>query len=835
MNRTALLLLVFCFSLMNNICYGQVERIELNKNWTFQKHGYTNWTEAIVPGSVQSNLLRLGEIDDPHFADYEKKLAWIEEEQWIFKTNFKVEKQNKKQKFELVFNGLDTYAEVYLNGELILSADNMFRKWTIEVTEQLKEDNELKIVFTSPKEYHKGNPYFKNNSLPNDGVPERPLSRKAAYQFCWDWGPKITTIGIWRPIELVSYKSNKIEQVIIETKNLFEKKADLIAHLQMNETPTKNQYFKIYVDNEFVRRSDFHHKEVSIDFHKVQPKLWWPNGWGEANLTNIKIELYQGKKLLDTWTKNIGLRTAALINEKDSIGTSFYFKINDEPIFCKGANWIPQSHFIEQHSKADYLKLLTDAVNANMNMLRVWGGGIYEQDVFYALCDSLGIMVWQDFMFANTMIPTELNESITQEVDDNISRLANNNCIVHWCGNNEIEVAWNNWGWQKQYNISPIDSTDLSNNYDYIFRRLIPEKLEKLLPNATYSHTSPLSNWGTAANFNHSSMHYWGVFHGEDPFSEYANNVGRFNSEYGFQSFPSWKSLQSILPEEELTLDSELLAHRQKSYKGNRLIFQHLERHYPKPKDLKEISYLSQLTQAKGIKYAIQNHRINQPHCMGSLYWQLNDVWPAISWSSIDYDGEWRALHYTVKDAFDNPAIFIDTTKQKIEIALVNDGLLNYEGLLTFTLIDFEGNTLFSDNDMIYLQKQRVFRFERTSELMKVLDTVDKAKTVMKVNFQGAFGRKEQLHYFVPPKELNLNDVKPKVTVKEKFGVLELTFSSSDLIKNVAIESSVLGNFNSNYFDLLANKKNIVTFTPFEKLNLDDVLFSFQYLNQYKN
>jgi len=810
---------------------AQKSIIEINEGWQFQQVGESTWEEAIVPSSVQSNLLRLNKIEHPHFANNEEKIAWIETEQWQFKTNFDIDKIDKKKTYELVFNGLDTYAKVYLNHEPILSADNMFRNWKIDVSEKIKLNNELKIVFISPKNYHKNNPYFINENLPHDGVPERPLCRKAVYQFGWDWGPKIVTMGIWKPIELVTYQNNAIENVIIQTKSLTEKKADLVAQLKMAEKPTKNQYCKIYVDGEFIRRSGFYNKEVSVDFHKINPKLWMPNGWGQAHVSEIKLELYQGKKLIDTYTTKYGFRKVELVNKKDSIGTSFYFKINDEPIFCKGANWIPQSHFLEQHNKADYKKLLQDAVDANMNMLRVWGGGIYEQDVFYDLCDSLGIMVWQDFMFANSMYPKQLNKSIAEEVEENIIRLANHPSIVHWCGNNEIEVAWNNWGWQKQYKITTADSTALRNNYDYIFKRLIPEKLNKHLLDATYSHTSPLSNWGTAENFNHSSMHYWGVFHGEDPFSEYANNVGRFVSEYGFQSFPNWKNLQSVLPKEELTLESDLLKHRQKSYKGNRLIFKHMAERYPEPKNLEELSYYSQLTQADGIEYAIQNHRINQPHCMGSLYWQLNDVWPAISWSSIDYNGEWRALHYTVQKAFDNPALFVDTTDQKLNIVLVNDGMLNYEGLLTFSLIDFDGNVLFSDNDMIYLQKQSVVNFERIAELMKALNTADKAKTLMQVNFQGSFGKREQLHYFVPPKDLKLESVEPIVSFSVKEDFVEISISSNHLIKNLAFESSVDGHFSDNYFDVLTSKEMSITFTPFDNVDLEEIEFDFLYLN----
>jgi len=424
------------------------------------------------------------------------------------------------------------------------------------------------------------------------------------------------------------------------------------------------------------------------------PILWWPNGWNnngrKSHLYNIRLDIIKNGNLLDSYTKKIGIRSIELINEPDSIGTSFYFKINGKPIFAKGANYIPQRHFTNSLSKKDYRELLTVAANSNMNMIRVWGGGIYEEDYFYDLCDSLGLMVWQDFMFANTIYPVDekFAENMFAEVTDNIIRLRNHPSIVHWCGNNEINVAWHNWGWQKTYKLKKKHQKMLYSNYEYLFKNKIPSIVDSLLPGAPYSHTSPISNWGTDENYNHSTMHYWGVFHGEDPFELYHKYVGRFNSEYGFQSFPNINIIHKYFNPQSFDLEDPLLAHRQKSYKGNRLIYQHMEQYYPMPDNLNDLSYLSQIVQAKGISMALQGHRLKRPHSMGTLYWQLNDCWPAVSWSSIDFNGQWRALHYAVKESYEDPNIYFDTLDNKLDLVLVNDQLDS---------IDFDIDCRFSD------------------------------------------------------------------------------------------------------------------------------------------
>lgn len=819
MNRCSVLLMLVCV-LFCNLSNAQTQKQTLSEGWEFSQEGIDKWYPAIIPGSVQWNLIELDRIPHPFIAANEDSIKWIEDNNWIFRTKFHFNKTRKKSKRVMVFNGLDTYAEVYLNEQLILEADNMFRKWEVDVSDLLENENELRIIFQSPKSYHDENEISEIKTLPHDGVPERPLTRKAAYQFGWDWGPRVVTMGIWRPIEIVSYKKDYIDYYVsVDTKNITNSKVDFEVRIIQNDHSSEGKKMaKVFLNNALIKEKEVTLIETVISLQTENYNLWQPNNWGKAHLHDLRIEIYRGKKLIDLWENKIGFRTVELVNEEDSIGTSFYFKINGEPIFCKGANYIPMSPFPGSHTDDEYRQLLISAAQANINMLRVWGGGVYEKDIFYDLCDSLGIMVWQDFMFANTMFDISLTSQMESEVKDNVIRLATHPCIVHWCGNNEIAVAWENWGWQKQYEISELDSIMLNFQYKAMFKMILPSILNRIIPSATYSHTSPLSNWGRPENFNHSSMHYWGVFHGEDPFTGYGKNIGRFTSEYGFQTFPSWNSLQYILPKEQRNLDSELLAHRQKSYKGNRLIFQHLERHYPKTKDLKEFSYLSQLTQAKGMSYAIQNHRINKPHSMGSLYWQLNDVWPAISWSSIEYNGERRALYYTVKEGFNDPAIFIDTLDNKLDAVVVNDRSTTRHGTLVYMLMDATGKPYEARTDQLSLKANSLSR-KSLDKVSPLLDELDLSETFLLVKYGHSTNTEVKIHSFLPPKDLKLRE--PKITVKVNIteGKAFIGLTSDVLALKVQLQSPINGTFNKNYIDLLPNEEKWIEFTSNNSLN----------------
>ena len=443
-----------------------------------------------------------------------------------------------------------------------------------------------------------------------------------------------------------------------------------------------------------------------------------------------------------------------------------------------------------------------------MNSIRVWGGGIYEQDIFYELCDSLGLMVWQDFMFANTMYPTEPEfvDNMMEEVKENVMRLHHHPSIIHWCGNNEIDVAWHNWGWPRKYGIPKNYQKKLKNQYDVTFKEKIPTLVSSLIPNVNYSHTSPLSNWGTDENYNHHSMHYWGVFHGEDPFEKYAENVGRFNSEYGFQSFPNISLINEYFKPEKFDLKDPLLSHRQKSYKGNRLIYKHIDHYYPEPTTMTELSYISQITQAKGISYAIQSHRINKEQCMGTLFWQLNDCWPAISWSSIDSDGTWRALQYASREAYADAAVYVDSTNYKMDIVVLNDRPQPLSGQCRLSFYN-EGEMIFSDRISVTTDPYSILRHDLFQYHAKLPHVEYLHIELLDENGNLTY---DKTHVFVQPKRLQLQKADIDKTWSKTEDGLMLTLESDTFVKSLYMYSEEKGHLSENFVDLYPGEKLIV-------------------------
>lgn len=675
----------------------ELSRIQLNEHWEFKQVGTDNWRTANVPGVVHTDLMNHDLIPHPWKGTNELDVQWIENEDWIYQTTFTLsESQLEYKGMDLVFEGLDTYAEVRLNNQPVLETDNMFRTWRISAKELLKVGrNSLIIKFISPIKANTPRLDSLGYELPagSEAVERKvsPFTRKAPYHFGWDWGPRLVTSGVWRPVYLELYDAARISNIQILQKELSDSVAKLEAVIAVEATLSE----RIEVDV-FGTKLNFDAKkginEFRVPFMISNPKRWWPNGWGEAHMYEIPVSVYTSGQLLDTDTINIGLREVELIQETDSIGESYYFVINGEKLFARGANYIPQSHFLPSVSNEDYSALLADVKKSGMNMLRVWGGGIYENDIFYDLCDKNGILVWQDFMFAGSMYPGDsaFIHNVEAEITDNVKRLRNHPSIVQWNGNNEIEVAWKNWGWQQQYGYSMKDSTRIWNDYLNLFHRQIPDLLAQL-DNRPYTTTSPLSNWGTPDNFNYSSMHYWGVWHGNDDFEDYRENVGRFMSEYGFQSFPAIETISFFADSTEWNLDSEVMNHHQKSYVGNEMITKQMAKYFEESIDFEDFVAKSQQTQALAIQMAIDAHRLKKGHCWGSLFWQLNDCWPGPSWSAIDVFGRKKVLFKELETLF-APIALITQWEDQLVISLVNDSLEEIEGHVRLTLFDDENN-----------------------------------------------------------------------------------------------------------------------------------------------
>lgn len=616
-------------------------------DWKFEYNG--NWHKAEVPGNNFSDLLNHNFITDPFYGTNEDSVQWVSEKDWYYKSRFSATKNtlNKQNQF-LVFNGLDTYAKVYLNDFLILITDNMFRKWEVDVKSILKINNVLEVHFQSTEKIEKEKEKKIGYTLPGE---ERVFTRKASFHYGWDWGAKISPIGIWRKVKLQSWNDCKINNIYVMQDYLTDSLADLTVSLEVESSTEKTITIKTYnkVGENFKLKKGTN--KLSVIIRIPSPELWWPNGYGKQKLYDIPVSISDENGVLDSQTKKIGLRKIELITEQDSVGETFYFKINNKPIFMKGANYIPQDNLQNRVTKSHYRNLLNDVKTANMNMLRVWGGGIYEEDIFYDLCDSLGILIWQDFMFACAMYPSGslFLENVKQEASDNIKRLRHHPSIALWCGNNENSEGWHKWGWQNTF--TEKQKNEIWEGYQKIFQEILPNIVAENSQTA-YWESSPKFGRGNPRYQFEGDAHYWGVWHDAKPFENLTKNVPRFMSEFGFQSFPKFSTIATFSDSLDWDLNSAVMQNHQKHPRGNALITEYMVREYNVPQDFKQFIYASQILQANGMRIGLEAHRRNQPYCMGTLYWQLNDCWPVASWSSRDYFGNWKALHYTAQKVF---------------------------------------------------------------------------------------------------------------------------------------------------------------------------------------
>lgn len=684
-----------------------VQSKDLVVQWEFQSQSEAVLRPASVPGCVHLDLLRNNIIQNPFYENNELKQRWIEYENWEYLTEFNLSsKEHSNQHIELEFEGLDTRADVYLNDSLLIKADNMFRSWKVEVKNQMKiGKNKLKVIFYSPVNYYKDQVNDYPHRLPSGcetvEVQVGPFIRKAAYHFGWDWGPRFVTCGIWKPVRLNFWNKSRIKNINCSTIQNNGEPVSVEVQVEVESSEEGKVGIAINGEKQDVKLdSGVNYVTTTLEYSTHD--LWWPNGFGDQTLQTIHVELYDSLQTIQEKSIQYGVRTIELVNEPDSIGTSFYFKVNGEPIFIKGANYIPQDVFLTRVTDEDYEKLILQAKQANFNMLRVWGGGVYEKDIFYDLCDKHGILVWQDLMFAGSMYPiTEsFRRNVLEEVKENVIRLRNHPCLALWCGNNEIEVAFNNWGWQGQFGWNQSDSEALWEGYQSLFQDAIPRLLKKESPLINYVSTSPLSNWGKAKNFNHGSMHYWGVWHGKEPFKNFKKNVPRFMVEYGFQSFPDSTALSSSIGPDHFSLDDTVMKNRQKSYIGNDLIVLHSEELFGKASSFSDFIKNSQKTQAVAYKTAIKYHRLNRKHCMGTLFWQFNDCWPGPSWSVIDYYKNEKPAFDAVSDMYRPLVAFVELINDSIKVTAVSDQANT--AFVTLTL------TAQSDNDQNELWKKQL-------------------------------------------------------------------------------------------------------------------------------
>lgn len=838
-NYRAFVAILFLFAPI--FLFSQEISQSLNSNWQFSEAGKNEWMKATVPGTIHTDLLANKKIPDPNIGTNEAKVQWVETKTWEYKTTFDADARVLKYKHkELVFEGLDTYAFVYLNDSLILRGENMFLTYRIEVSKFLKkENNKLRIVFHPASELIEKNKA--QASIKNLPGGDRVFIRKAQYQFGWDFGPRLVTCGIWKNVKLEGWGYFNVT-TILTTTSIQKDTAYLQLQISLGAILPKDHSAEIifsegnkvlgHYTERMAGRLMFPGFVVKIP----KPRLWWCNGMGKQNVYHFTCTIIIGKQ---TIVKQIdyAIRTITLKTKEDANGSSFIFYLNNKPVFMKGANWIPCDNFIPRVSSEKYYSLLKSAQQSNFNMLRVWGGGVYEDEMFYDNCDSLGILVWQDFMFAGGCYPDgeDFKNTVVDETKMQYKRLSKHPCIAIWCGNNEIKEAWQDWGWEKEMKISSDDSTSIWNNQLHIFQEQIPEIIHSLNPNTNYTPTSPLTGWGHPAAYKSGDVHYWGVWWGDEPFSSYDNHVGRFMSEYGFQAWPAFSSVKLFDTTDNFLLsDSILLAH-QKNEKAFEKMDLYMQRDYPISTDFSDFKttsdfsdyiYISQVMQRDGISRAINAHRRSEPNCMGTLFWQFNDCWPGITWSSNDYYGQPKLLNYALKDLYAPLLISITERNDSVFICLINDDTILHRGTLEFKWLSFDGKiaqTLISpvtahvNSDKIVLAFENKFLFEK----------LPKEKGLINVTFH--YENKKSVsanHYFTNTKSLALEkesgiitEINPIVNSK---GGYKLEIKTQSLAKDVYFSiDDVETKFSDNGFDLLPGEKKEIVITS--NLSLEEL------------
>jgi len=803
-----------------------MEKYLLNGKWYFCDEGKEVVKEPLpaeVPGTVHTDLMSNGIIPDVFYGANEGKVRWVEEKNWLYRKVFSASDALLKcKKVLLIFEGVDTYAEVHLNGELLCKTDNMFYPYVLEVKKYLKKDNVLEIKFLSPVKVLQKLETELGSIMKTPFVSFRAYGRKAQYSFGWDWGPRFPTCGIWKDVYLLGLNYGKIENVFVKQLSISSKKATIEVEVETN------CYFKGDATCEFIvllsgsknknnRSSIKHHIVEGYNVIKTKleidnPKLWFPNGYGEANLYTLVVRFKYNDILLDEKIVKFGLRTIELVQEKDKEGRSFLFKINGVKIFCKGFNWIPSDSFLPRVTEEKYKKLLLLAKDAHTNMIRVWGGGIYENDAFYNICDELGIMVWQDFMSACQEAPGNQEwfcESFRKEAIYQIKRLRNHPSIVLWCGNNENEFAkykvWEEGEGKKEY------------LGEKIFYNILPEICNTYDATRPYIPSSPYSadEFSPQSQTNGDYHSYEGWCGGN--WEKFGEVKGRFLSEIGYQSFPDIETVEHFTPAEERYIKSEtILLHEKASQQAIDWIENGIKEILGfKTDNLEEFVYLSQVSWAEGVKYVVKHWRKRKFNTSGILFWQLNDCWPVISWSFIDYYLRPKLCYYSVKKFFAPVILSSERDNEIVKIYVINDRLAPFSGKLSIKVMDFYGKVSFSkilptaveknSNKIVFTGK---IPFTDVSRQVLIAELFEKGKML----FRDLLFCKNYKELNFPQPELEIK------TTKVRPNTISLSLKATTLVPAVKISTDVVSDYSDNFLFLLPNEGKKIVISSNEKI-----------------
>jgi beta-mannosidase len=801
--------------------------LDLTGKWEFKEYPASarrmrdldsaDWLLTNVPCSIYSSLITAGVIKQSDIDARPEEFGWVSEKPWIYRKIFDAPPELLDcKRVTLVFDGLDTIASIWLNDKLIGKTNNMFIPFRFDVTQFLKQrENWLLVKFEPAVEYAKRlmSRYttFSESDFSN---PERVYIRKAQYQFGWDWCPALPGCGIWRGVRLEGIKKARIEDLHVRTVDCNERFADIKIAVKLDTVTTEEFLCKLtlscreqVIEHNLTFRAGEDSQSTVIRIKS--PLLWWPMGYGQQNLYNLELQLLADDEIIDQIRKRVGIRTAKLNRSPDEYGEKFQFEINGQPVFAKGANWVPASIFAGSLNSSDYEKLLSAAAGANINMLRVWGGGYYEAEEFYELCNELGIMVWQDFMFACAYYPDRqwFLDEVEKEAAIIIKRLRNHPCLVLWCGNNEID--WLHHGGhlgkgKKFYGRA-------------IYHRLLPQVAAELDPDTDYIPTTPLGEKDEFKTGKTLTTHNWGVWSGHQPVRQYQcppENIPRFVTEFGMQSLPSMETVRKFCPAEQLRIGSFPIEKHNYQIDGNGRLYRYIGDLFGTAENLEQFVYFSQVMQARGVKAYVEHLRAHNFRNSGVLFWQLNDCCPAISWSAIDYTKEPKALYYYAKRFFSKLLIAVVSEPMKapfdlpsglrpLRVAVINDSEQPITATLNCRLIDLFGHLLdqvaipiaiaqFSTSTLPKLPKTIISPTHPNKSCLHLVIDKDGKKIA------------ENLFFYLPDKYIDW----PKVEISKGFSQItdkqwKLKLKSTAVAKDVQISTSVAAQFSDNFIDLI--------------------------------
>ena len=758
-------------------------------NWKMTCGEYKD-LECLAPCSMYSVLLEHKLIEDPFYGINEEKVTALSELDCIFETEFILEEETLEREYiELKLSGIDTICDIIVNGNIIDSVKNMHREYVYNVKNYVvKGKNIVRLEFSSPVEYFKkmNNKHWLYTN--GDTIEGAAHLRKALYMSGWDWGPQLPDMGIWRPVVIEAYDGDKILDVYVK-QNHKNNKVNLDIEVETAHAKDYDLYAEI--DGQEILLKDGKGK-VEIK----EPKLWWVRGYGQQFLYTLTVKMVKDSEIVDIKTQRIGLRKLTVSTTQDETGSEFCFVLNGVKIFSMGANYIPQDNLLSRINPNRTKKLIESAIDANFNTLRIWGGGYYPEDDFYDLCDEYGIMVWQDFMVAgcNVWLTENMKNEFYEEAVYNVKRFRNHASLAILSGNNEIEEAIVNWG---------IGNSQLvREDYIELYERMLPEICQKYAPETFYWPASPSSGGGfdDPTCETRGDVHFWKVWHGGVPFTEYRKHNFRFCSEYGFESYPSVKTTKSFCEEKDMNCFSRVMENHQKCQGGNKKILMYLADNYLYPSSFENLVYASQMLQADAIKYGVEHFRRCRPYCMGSIYWQFNDCWPVASWSSIDYFGRYKALHYAAKKFYAPVAMGLFRVKNKLTVNISNETMNTFEGEVRIFHSDAEFNVIRSytkEFSVSPLSSTDVFSEEFTPE-----NIYDEYLYAELYNKNGNFIMR-QTELFVPPKhfEWKKPDIKTEISVSGDKTVIDI--SSDTFAKGVYIDfDNIDCILSDNFFDL---------------------------------